>query len=274
MCPQDINMGLWQNKSNKEKRNMIYAKSIAGLILTTFFLISCATTTNPFANTGKGVEEVESVDFPEIDKVTYGFLGDTLVSKGTKSSVPAIRVLDEWVLKEETSFAPRQWVAANTEFVLTGIWMLNKTGQEYKCYTGKYNYDAHWNFYNRVGKDLPFDLCKDKFGTWKTIGQLNGNTRTGLGPGSGQPFNARYEEYTKTELKGVSFIQEFLYNGRVDNALKFVYREFSGDLARPAFTQEIQYDLDQSNTIGFKSLRIEIIEATNTNITFKVLQTF
>ena len=56
--------------------------------------------------------------------------------------------------------------------------------------------------------------------------------------------------------------------------MKFVYREFSGDLARPAFTQEIQYDFDQSNTIGFKGLQLEVIEATNTKIVFKVINNF
>ena len=34
---------------------------------------------------------------------------------------------------------PRHWVAANTEFVLTGVWMNNKSGEEYKCELDKLN---------------------------------------------------------------------------------------------------------------------------------------
>ena len=56
--------------------------------------------------------------------------------------------------------------------------------------------------------------------------------------------------------------------------LKFIYREYINDMARPAFNQELQYDLNESNIIGFKGLRIEVIKATNTNIQYKVLSSF
>ena len=250
---------------------MMNFKNITVTLLISLFIISC-TTASPFTNTGRGITEIEGVDFPEISKVSYGSLGDTLVSKGTKSYTPAFKVLEEWVWKDETGMMPRHWVAANTEFVLTGNWMNNKSGEEYKCYTGKYNYDTHWNYFNVPGSNIPIDICKDKFGSWHSFQTL-------FFEGEGQsknnnPFNAKIEEFTKMELNGVSFVQEFLYNGRVNNDLKFVYREFSGDLARPAFTQEIQYDFDQSKVIGFKNLTLEVLEATNTKIVFKVIQTF
>ena len=66
-------------------------------------------------------------------------------------------------------------------------------------------------------------------------------------------------------------MQEFIYNGRVGDALKFIYREFSGDYLKPAFTQEVQYGLSLSNEIGFKELRLEVINATNTEITYKLI---
>ena len=72
----------------------------------------------------------------------------------------------------------------------------------------------------------------------------------------------------------VSFEQQLIYNGRVDNNLRFVYREFSNDMARSAFTQEVQYDLEESNIIGFKSVRLEVIEATNSKIKYRVLMPF
>ncbi len=67
------------------------------------------------------------------------------------------------------------------------------------------------------------------------------------------------------------FKQDFIHNGKVGNAIKFTYREFADDLARPAFTQDLQYDLKESNIIGFKGLRIEILSATNIKIQYKVL---
>ena len=43
---------------------------------------------------------------------------------------------------------------------------------------------------------------------------------------------------------------------------------------RAPFTQEIQYDLKEGNIIGFKGARLEIIESSNSSITYKVLKMF
>jgi hypothetical protein len=67
---------------------------------------------------------------------------------------------------------------------------------------------------------------------------------------------------------------DFIYNGKAGQIIKFTYREFINDLSRPAFTQDIQYDLNDSNIIGFKSFQAEIIEASNTNIKYKILSVF
>ncbi len=50
------------------------------------------------------------------------------------------------------------------------------------------------------------------------------------------------------------------------------YREYSGDFARPAFYQDLVFDLSDSKIVGFRSARIEIIEATNTEVTYRVLE--
>lgn len=71
-----------------------------------------------------------------------------------------------------------------------------------------------------------------------------------------------------------SFKQELIYNGKSGNNVKLLYREISNDIMRPAFSQEIQYDLNDGNTIGFKGVRIEIIEASNTELRYKVIKNF
>jgi hypothetical protein len=47
-------------------------------------------------------------------------------------------------------------------------------------------------------------------------------------------------------------------------------------MARPSFTQDIDYELnkDGSTIIGFKGLRIEVIKATNIDITYKVVKDY
>lgn len=71
-----------------------------------------------------------------------------------------------------------------------------------------------------------------------------------------------------------SFVQELIYNGRTGDFVKFLYREFSNNYVRGDFSQEVQYDLTEGNEIGFKDARIEIISATNTELNYRVVESF
>ena len=64
--------------------------------------------------------------------------------------------------------------------------------------------------------------------------------------------------------------QEFIYSGRNGTVLYFIYREFMNVLARPAFTQNVQYDLKEGNIVGFKSLRILVKSARNTTVDYQI----
>ena len=98
--------------------------------------------------------------------------------------------------------------------------------------------------------------------------------------------NISYSASEYTEIEKGSRTRQIFYNGKAGDILKFSYREFSEDketifnttytttTARPAFTQDLQYDLSESNIIGFDGLRVEVIKATNTNITYKILSDF
>lgn len=77
-----------------------------------------------------------------------------------------------------------------------------------------------------------------------------------------------------------SFKRELVYSGISQNTLSILYREFmftftksgGGYTARPAFSQELKYDLSQGNTIGYKGARFQVIKATNTGIKYEVLK--
>ena len=87
--------------------------------------------------------------------------------------------------------------------------------------------------------------------------------------------NVIIERANWVDITAPNVQQQFIYNGRIDNYVKFTYREFSvGGYARDAFTQDVQYDLNEGNVIGFKGSRIEILEATNRVITYRVLSHF
>lgn len=71
-----------------------------------------------------------------------------------------------------------------------------------------------------------------------------------------------------------SFQQTLIYSGKVGSKIRIGYREFSNSIARPAFNNDVDYDLNESRTIGYKGARLEIIEATNEYIKYRVLVNF
>ena len=75
---------------------------------------------------------------------------------------------------------------------------------------------------------------------------------------------------------GKFFRNEILYQGASKGTLRLLYREFLNDMARPAFTQELSFDMEEEGaTIAIvKGARLEILEAGNEGVRFKVTQGF
>lgn len=71
-----------------------------------------------------------------------------------------------------------------------------------------------------------------------------------------------------------AFQQTLIYNGRVGDKINIGYREFYGSAARPAFNNNVEYDLATSNTIAYRGARIQVITADNTSISYKLLSNF
>lgn len=71
-----------------------------------------------------------------------------------------------------------------------------------------------------------------------------------------------------------TFQQSLIYNGRAGSKINLAYREISGGVAKPAFSNTVEYDLSDSKTIGYRGARIEVIEATGELIQYRVLENF
>lgn len=82
------------------------------------------------------------------------------------------------------------------------------------------------------------------------------------------------ERTKRPVLTDDSFQQTLIYNGRVGSKINIGYREFSNNLARPAFNNSVEYDLNDSNLIAYKGAEMEILEATNQHIKFKLIRNF
>ena len=92
--------------------------------------------------------------------------------------------------------------------------------------------------------------------------------------GGSSCYNADYERRGRVSETKNSFQQTLIYSGRVGNKINIGYREFSNNTARPAFNNEVEYDLSELMRIGYKGAQIEVLEADNSSITYEVLRNF
>jgi hypothetical protein len=90
--------------------------------------------------------------------------------------------------------------------------------------------------------------------------------------GCGDPSN--FERQTVSVESEDSFQQTLIYSGRVGNKINIGYREFSSSAARPAFNNDVEYDLSESSVIGYRGARLEVQEATNEHIRYRVISNF
>lgn len=88
-----------------------------------------------------------------------------------------------------------------------------------------------------------------------------------------RPF-AQAEHRKQPVLSQDSFQQTLIYNGKVGTKINVGYREFSNSTARPAFNNNVEYDLNESSNIGYKGAEMEIVEATNQHIKFRLIRNF
>jgi hypothetical protein len=91
--------------------------------------------------------------------------------------------------------------------------------------------------------------------------------------GTGARIDLPYEqESLRVTAARDGFRYELLYQGAGGGVLRLLYREFVGDLARPAFSQELVYDLTShgETLVAFKELRIRVASADNVAIRYSV----
>lgn len=83
-----------------------------------------------------------------------------------------------------------------------------------------------------------------------------------------------FQRTTRPTISDRNFQQTLIYSDRVGDRIRIGYRESSGNMARPAFSNEAEYDLSTSNEIAYRGARIRILSASNTSITYVVLSNF
>ncbi|HZK28247.1 MAG TPA: hypothetical protein VFD00_12005 [Thermoclostridium sp.] len=85
-----------------------------------------------------------------------------------------------------------------------------------------------------------------------------------------------YKIKTEAVKDSKGFRYELVYSGVSGDVVRVMYREYKDDMARPAFTQELTYTLQEksSTKIKFKSAEIDIHSAGNNQIDYTVIKGF
>lgn len=187
----------------------------------------------------------QEVSFPEINKTNTQNLGTALVVQSKKYT------FDAWEISEPFTVGIIN--------VKIGPGVLLKVGQ-----------DAEYYYFRHESANANIDSVRVKIGTSEIcyIG-VNNVLYCGL-----IPQNQKLSLIKHTVNHKNSFQQDLIYTGKFGKKIRLAYREFSNDMARPAFTTDIEYDMSESNVIGYKDALIEVIDATNQKITYKLLKNF
>jgi hypothetical protein len=218
-------------------------------------ITGCATVTPPPA------PQVEYVDLPPLNSEASAEIGETLVAKGKIYVFEGLELLDRIT---DNGIA--------REYILeAGSMRLERTdsdGSKFFAPPGDSYYVNDKAFGRRV-KPLGGYLILRPNGELELTGYYDLTNA-----GKVFPTAPRFRAGKVLDRAQPNFRQELIYGGRVGSQLRLTYREYAGDLIRPGFAQEAQYDISAESVIGFKGVRIEIIEATNTKLRYRVLKSF
>lgn len=218
--------------------------AIAAAIL----IAACATPTSNYAPT------VQAFSRPPLNTLSVAAVGDEMLSQGTLTE------------REGLELTAQAQISGYT--LSPGFYPL----------TGRNDQGAYYSFFYQVPPQAGFGVISKNFivdppqalMTSSTDGQLCVVT----------VFNVRtcdQESFAMTRRTfeaDSNFQQTLLYSGRVGDRVRVSYREFSGNMARPAFNNEVEYDLSVSNIIAYRGAQIRIVDANNTQITYEVLSNF
>ncbi len=188
---------------------------------------------------------VREVDYPEVGNTITVYVGDHMVQKGT--------IVEESVLH----------VYKNIDGALYDI-----PAKKYP----QIGHDQKQDFYSAVGvikgglsDPIQALALKKEEGSELCVITIFGGSAC---------YKGEYERKKQLSERGNSFQQTLIYSGRVGDKINIGYREFSNNTARPAFNNDVEYDLSSSNTIGYKGALIEVIKADNSSITYKLIRNF
>lgn len=122
-----------------------------------------------------------------------------------------------------------------------------------------------------TGIRISFDgILLDEHMFYYNLGGWQNHLMVNVGGSVGEKMFEAVE--TTKKLSDDSFKVELIYTGFDGSNIKVAYREYKNDLARPAFYQDMTYNISKSKTIRYKNYRILVMKATNEEIEYVVAE--
>ena len=222
-------------------------RKIASIALTTVTLVGCGT---PMLMNYTG--HMEMVRVPDLNQTVTANLGDNLLDQGVMLTSDAIRVTSP--------------IDIGTLF----------------------GYQIQPNIFPKIGEDASFEYFLLDVGAGQiqvdaladapssiTIRKADQNICVSTVYGQKSCAEGAYTRTSVTKVDSSNFRQTLIYNGSTGGSIIRVgYREYSENMARSAFSNEITYDLSESKIVGYMNARLEIVNVSNTDITYRVLSYF
>lgn len=219
-------------------------KIVYGSILSSIYFIITGCAGTPYS----GMDKIKkNVDHPQVGSIQEAYLGEPLLTQGESVTEKYLRLNQDingkiWVLKSSDFRA----VGANEKAI---------------------HFSPSGNIYNNFGGGVPPASISISTQKTKEVCVHAPMAKTHC-------YAANYDLIEKEVESAENFQQTLIYNGKVGNKINISYRETSGGYARPAFNNQVEYDLDESNEIGYKSAVLNIIEADNKKIKYKLIRGF
>ncbi len=214
---------------------------------------------------------INEVSFPITGELVEKNIGDVMVKKGRLELQDALNIVKQTKFNKKDGDSSILTCALAVEpqvIFLRGKYQTEKIQAD--CYgsinTRRTLADGGTNFNCPGAPLISADICKEPDGD---IFLAFLSQRAELK----QDFD-NLQFVKKVPQTGESYIQEIVYNGRVGDKARFVYKEYSSESTKPDFFQEFETDLSNSNYVSFKSLKLEILEATESSVAYKLLESF
>lgn len=198
--------------------------------------------------------EPVAYSIPELSSVNESQVGDNMLRQGKRRTVEAIEL-------KNSSYRPQNGTS--------NIYIKMAESDGYFWYA-----DSNSPIFTDAGGSATNGVTIKKH---KGSGNLCPFQITGGGYSAGYNCyeGVEYVEIPNYELYSIdSFQQSLMYNGKIGNKINIAYREYSDNKARAAFSNEVEYDMSESNIIAYKGAILKVLEYSNTKIKYEVIKNF